>query len=319
MRLPPESAVLLRAATALVPKERREEWRREWHAELWWWLSSTPDPSRHALAGHCVGAVTDAFWLRMGEGLSIREWLERPAARLAVPALLLLLMAILSGGFRHTRRALFERAPDGLVVLTQTGPFMGQIMPLPARGNWLNSGAVQGIVLVNRSKALGWLTSGLTAIQAQRQLRLKNGFLNVTSYAAELGYPIAVLGPAFLFLVLLALLDWLYSRLPAYCLAHPLAWVVVLFVAAVELPASPAALLLPYLVASFIALRYCRRDRGQRCPVCLRRLGMPVRIGLGPRSPFEPTGTELLCPRGHGALFTTEESEPESRWSELVA
>ncbi|MGO9255705.1 MAG: hypothetical protein ACLQU1_05315 [Bryobacteraceae bacterium] len=330
MMLPPESALLLRAAAALVPSDRREEWRREWHAELWWWLSSTPDPSRLVLAHHCAGAVVDAFWLRAGAGFSVRDWLALPINRLAVPALLLVLLAAASGGFRHTRVALFATAPDRLVILTEIGPFMGKVMALPpARAaEWsARSRSLETVALVSRTMALGRLKRGATAAQAEAELRaLRKGsdFLHVTPYAATIYRPIAFLGPAFLALVLLTLLHWLLNWLrsaisPAFSLAHPLAWLALLFLAAVEYPAGPAALFLPYLIASFLALRFCWHDQRQRCPVCLDRLALPVRIGVGPRSPFEPAGTEFLCPHGHGALFTTQEAEPESRWTPLVA
>jgi hypothetical protein len=321
MNLPPESALLLRLAAALVPDDQREDWRREWHAELWWWLSSSPDPSRLPLARHCCGALIDAFWLRAGAPFSLSDFLARPALRLAVPAVLLALVALLSGGFRHTRRALFAAAPERLAILTETGPFMGKLMPLPpVVAHWTaRSRTIESLVPVSRLRALVRLKPGVTAAQAEREWRAWNGFLQVTPYFSEICYPVAVLGPPFMLLVLLALLDWLWTAPSAFSLAHPLAWLAVLFLAALELPATPVAVLLPYLVASFMALRYCHRDRSLRCPVCFDRLGMPVRIGVGPRGPFEPAGTEFLCPHGHGALFTTRETEPESHWTPLVA
>ena len=104
----------------------------------------------------------------------------------------------------------------------------------------------------------------------------------------------------------------------AYSLAHPLAWLVLLFLATVELPASPSALLLPYLVASFMALRYCRRDRRLPCPSASTAWLSPC-ASASDRAALEPDGTEFLCPHGHGALFTTREAEPESHWTPLVA
>ncbi|HTX37343.1 MAG TPA: hypothetical protein VME43_20085, partial [Bryobacteraceae bacterium] len=256
--LPLESALLLRAAATLVPEEIREEWRREWHAELWWWLSSTPEPARLALAGHCTGAVADAFWLRAGEGFRVSHFLERPGVRVALPTLLLAILAAVSGGFRETRRALFTRVSDDLAILTETGPFMGQMRPLPAArvAEWrVRSHTVESIQTVSRLKALVRLKRGATVAQARAELRVGNDFLDVTPYAAEIGRPVAVLGPPFLALVLLALAVWLWSAPSrAYSLAHPLAWLAVLFLAALETPANPVAISLPYLAASFLAL-----------------------------------------------------------------
>jgi len=46
-------------------------------------------------------------------------------------------------------------------------------------------------------------------------------------------------------------------------------------------------------------------DQHHRCPVCLRRLTMPVRIGSW-ASVFEPVTTEWLCDAGHGLLSMSE-------------
>ena len=322
MRLPPESALLLRAAAALVPADRREEWRREWNAELWWWLSSAPDPSRQELARHCFGAVADAFSLRADAGFPAAEWLARPTARLALPILLLAVLTVSSGGFRHTRRALFSRVSGRLAILTETGPFMGKVIALPpARvAEWsVRSGTVETVTMLSRTRALARLRPGVRAIEAQSEWQQWNVFLQFTPYAIEIVYPLAVLGVPFLAFVALALFDWAWSARSGFTLAHPLGWLTAFFLVAVELPVNPLALLVPYLAASFMALRYCRRDRRERCPVCLERLGQPVRIGIGPRGPFEPAGTEWLCPRGHGALFTTRETEPDSHWISMVA
>jgi len=322
MRLPSESALLLRVAAALVPADRRDEWRREWNAELWWWLASAPDPSRRELASHCWGAVLDAYSLRAGANLCTADFLARPSSRLAVPVLLLTFLAVFSGGFRYTRRALFGIAPDRLAIVTETGPFMGQVMPLPSArlARWAaRSRTLDGLAPLNRTQALVRLQPGIAPVQAERELQASNQFLQVTPCTAVIARPIAVLGFPFLGFVLLALVEWLWFPPSAFSLAHPLGWVTVLFLAAAEAPASPMAIVLPYLVASFMALRYCRRDRRERCPLCLERLGQPVRIGVGPRGPFEPAGTEWLCPQGHGALFTTRETEPESHWISLVA
>jgi hypothetical protein len=63
MRVPIESRVLLSVASALVPREERCDWRREWDAEIWWWLGSHTG-ERLRLAVHCAGALKDAAYLR---------------------------------------------------------------------------------------------------------------------------------------------------------------------------------------------------------------------------------------------------------------
>ena len=58
-------------------------------------------------------------------------------------------------------------------------------------------------------------------------------------------------------------------------------------------------------------------DQRRRCPVCLQRLSMPVRIGSW-SSVLDPASTELMCRNGHGTLSLSETgmSEPD-RWIEL--
>lgn len=53
---------LLRAGASLVPPSNREEWRRNWHAELW----HMHDRRRrfHSLPGLSAGLLRDALWLR---------------------------------------------------------------------------------------------------------------------------------------------------------------------------------------------------------------------------------------------------------------
>lgn len=60
-------------------------------------------------------------------------------------------------------------------------------------------------------------------------------------------------------------------------------------------------------VVSFIlAFRWVLHDQGRRCPVCLRVLSNPVRIGRPSQTFLEWYGTELICSRGHGLLHVCE-------------
>jgi len=56
----------------------------------------------------------------------------------------------------------------------------------------------------------------------------------------------------------------------------------------------------------FIAARWVITDQLNRCPVCLRFLAHPVRIGGPSRILLEWHGTELMCDRGHGLLYVPE-------------
>jgi hypothetical protein len=64
------------------------------------------------------------------------------------------------------------------------------------------------------------------------------------------------------------------------------------------------------LVSSFsiclFGLRWSLRDQRQRCPVCLRKLTHPARVGQPSRTFLAWNGTELICVSGHGLLHVPE-------------
>jgi hypothetical protein len=60
------------------------------------------------------------------------------------------------------------------------------------------------------------------------------------------------------------------------------------------------------LLGAILALRWAIVDQRQRCPVCLRLLANPVRIGQPSQTFLEWYGTEFICTRGHGLLHVPE-------------
>lgn len=58
--------------------------------------------------------------------------------------------------------------------------------------------------------------------------------------------------------------------------------------------------------ACILGLRWIVTDQQRRCPVCLRLLTGPVRIGTPSRMFLEWYGAESTCSRGHGLLHTSE-------------
>jgi hypothetical protein len=54
------------------------------------------------------------------------------------------------------------------------------------------------------------------------------------------------------------------------------------------------------------SFRWALRDQRQRCPVCLRLLTNPARVGQPSRNFLAWNGTELMCDRGHGLLHVPE-------------
>jgi len=63
---------VIRAVGLIVPRDHREDWIREWDAELWHYLSA---PHRRAhpgrtvlpLAWRTIGSISHALWIRRNE------------------------------------------------------------------------------------------------------------------------------------------------------------------------------------------------------------------------------------------------------------
>jgi hypothetical protein len=68
---------------------------------------------------------------------------------------------------------------------------------------------------------------------------------------------------------------------------------------------SPLVVHMVFL-GSLFAARWILADQRKRCPVCLRLLANPVRMGEPSRILLEWHGTELMCLRGHGMLYVPE-------------
>lgn len=74
------------------------------------------------------------------------------------------------------------------------------------------------------------------------------------------------------------------------------------------------------LAGCVVAFRWALMDQRRRCPVCLRVLTNPTRIGSSSQMFLEWYGTELICLRGHGMLHVPEipsSSYATQRWHDL--
>jgi hypothetical protein len=71
-------------------------------------------------------------------------------------------------------------------------------------------------------------------------------------------------------------------------------------------PVVPMAPQLVVFALWFRAFRWVLIDQRDRCPVCLRLLTAPVRIGSASQTFLEWYGAESTCSRGHGLLQTAE-------------
>jgi hypothetical protein len=104
--------MILRAASWLVPRRARAEWRKEWEGELafaWQASQTTEEPSAvPRLRWRCCGAFLDAAWCGWNRGESHLgdRWPQKPGFVLIVLAGALLLLAGASGGFPRMRSIL---------------------------------------------------------------------------------------------------------------------------------------------------------------------------------------------------------------------
>ena len=72
---------------------------------------------------------------------------------------------------------------------------------------------------------------------------------------------------------------------------------------------SPTSAYIQLAVSFFgflFAFRWALQDQRKRCPVCLRLLSHPARVGQASRNFLAWNGTELICVRGHGLLHIPE-------------
>ena len=58
-----------------------------------------------------------------------------------------------------------------------------------------------------------------------------------------------------------------------------------------------------FMILSIAPLSWTIRDQQKRCRVCLRRLGTPIQIGAPGHVLLDWSGTEMVCPEGHGVLY----------------
>ncbi len=96
-----------------------------------------------------------------------------------------------------------------------------------------------------------------------------------------------------------------------------LAWVsirsVAVHVVGAVYPMADGLVLWLFLILSIAPLSWSIDDQQKRCRVCLRRLSIPVRIGAPGNILLNWSGTEMVCPEGHGVLYMPDS---EAKWLE---
>jgi hypothetical protein len=102
-------------AAVLAPRTQRSDWKREWHAEIWhrwqflWHTGAWDRREKLYLIRGTLGAFRDAAWLlKFHEPFwqRLREWARSPFTCLGALGVLLLVTAVLTGGFPATRELL---------------------------------------------------------------------------------------------------------------------------------------------------------------------------------------------------------------------
>jgi hypothetical protein len=96
-----------------------------------------------------------------------------------------------------------------------------------------------------------------------------------------------------------------------------LAWVsihsVAVYLVGSVYPMADGVALWLFLVLSIAPLSWSIHDQQKRCRVCLRLLGIPIRIGAPGSILFNWSGTEMVCSKGHGVLYLPDS---EAKWLE---
>ena len=72
-----------------------------------------------------------------------------------------------------------------------------------------------------------------------------------------------------------------------------------------------------YFAFAFVICLWAFRDQPRRCRVCLQRMRQPMRIGVAGQVLLEAAGQEVMCPHGHGSVYTAASvlgSEMSNRW-----
>ena len=99
-------------AGRLVPAHQRSDWYGRWRHEIWHWAAFLEESGRltprsqYELVRHCWHAFSDALWTRFNRERTLqrtRNTVHAPWFAVAVAAIALVVLAIVSSGFERTR------------------------------------------------------------------------------------------------------------------------------------------------------------------------------------------------------------------------
>jgi len=280
---------LISAAGWVAPAAVRAEWRARWHSRLenlYILIERGELPPQAPIL--CRDAVASAFRLRFVPA-SWRAWVRGPSFLLLSAALVLALIAACTHGFATTR-SLADLAVSWTLY---TAPRLPQM--IPPRYDPLGDRVIAHLVPLLLAMA-----SGIVLLLISRLSGLSLGRYGWRYWAFLAAKTVAVMA-----IVPLLWIEGgaaLRARIPNQLLGVLIGGV---------------GLALVFVAAFGTAVVWVFSDQRLRCPVCLRRLAMPVALGSW-ASTFDPPATEFLCDAGHGLLCVSESSAGEpDRWVNL--
>jgi hypothetical protein len=272
---------LIQWMSRIVPRAQRAEWWVKWDSSLanWWLLVQR---------GELPGSTYPALWRHLRDAFGDAIWLRFDRAKFlrfakgpwivfAAAALWLTAVGAASGGFRNTRLLIDYAGRGHFQLIRRIDPF--------------------GVFLSYSIPIVFALLVGLIIGSLRGAAFHRYGWRYWAFFA---------------------------GKTAAVAVCVPLLWIELAPVIRALRPNTELAVLLTALVSRLIfivafgcALAWCFSDQRRRCPVCLKRLAMPVTLGIW-GSTFEPVTTEFLCEDGHGSLSVPEnEAAPEEKWIKL--
>lgn len=265
---------ILRAAALFVPGWQRAEWLAEWKTELWyaWQPGSGESDSgrRKEVTSFCLGAFSDAIWLQRNASLPRAYGTLLIDVRQTLPD-----PPIVGDGLLLQSPV---RCLAFLGLLATLSFAIAMLLPTSRSAMFspLHSDAYSAPLNLVTLFGIAWLiVSATTSLSLGDYPAHRNGGRRWAFFWAKIGLILAI--------VTFVSLD--LASLGAY--VQP-------------------ALIQTALWSGVMALRWALQDQRRRCPVCLRPLENPVRIGQTSHMFLEWSGTELVCLRGHGLLHVPE-------------
>lgn len=162
-------------------------------------------------------------------------------------------------------------------------------------------------------RCIAFLAAG-AALSVFLAVRLENKLPSPETHGAVAARGLADLLLLYLMLAVVGLA--MGDRRPAPGSHRLRGWIFLCLKILLALPILQCTMLFAIVVAPFLSLafvfenvllfRWIFADQRRRCPVCLRLLTQPVRIGNPSQTFLEWYGDESLCSRGHGLLQDPE-------------